>query len=146
MILSRSMTPLPAPTGTRRTVAGKSAFYLAHTALAFFVTGCSVGPKYKQPVIKLQPYHSAPAIDARTSAPPAPTLDTWWKGFNDPALTRIVERALAQNLDLAASFARVQQARAAAQEAGANRMPNFVVAGDDTASRQSLDSPTGRIA
>src|SRR5260370_9389429 len=111
MLLSVSMPPLPAQTGARRTVVGKSAFYLAHTALAFFVTGCSVGPKYKQPVIKLQPYHSAPAIDARTSAPPAPPLHTWWKGFNDPALTRTVDPALAQMLELPPPFAAVQLSR-----------------------------------
>jgi len=34
---------------------------------------------------------------------PAPPLDTWWEGFGDRELTRIVQRALDQNLDLAAS-------------------------------------------
>ena len=77
---------------------------------------------------------------------PAPSLDKWWTGFNDPALTKIVERALSQNLDLAASFTLVQQARAVAQEAGAQRMPDINIEGDSTASRASLDSPAGRLA
>ena len=108
--------------------------------------GCSVGPRYQQPLTKLQPYLNAPAIESRTDVPSAPTLDTWWRGFNDPALTKIVERALTQNLDLSASLARVLQARAAAQASGAKRMPNFDLEGDSTASRESLDSPTGRFA
>lgn len=112
--------------------------------ITFLTVGCQVGPRYQQPIVKLQPYHNAPEVEARKDAPPAPVLDTWWTGFNDPALIRIVERALAQNLDLAASVARVEQARAVAKEAGAKRLPNVAVQGDSTSLRQSLDSPFGR--
>jgi NodT family efflux transporter outer membrane factor (OMF) lipoprotein len=77
---------------------------------------------------------------------PAPSLDTWWAGFQDAELTKIVQRALDQNLDLAASFARVEQARAAAREAGARRKPNVYLAGNSTSFRQSLESPVGRYA
>ena len=119
---------------------------VAAAAVSLLTFGCSVGPQYKQPVVKLQPYQNAPAIEARTEAPPAPVLDTWWTGFNDPALTKIVERALAQNLDLSASVSRVEQARAVAKQAGANRLPNVNLQGDDSSFRQSLDSPFGRYA
>src|SRR5882757_9743335 len=146
MCLPNSKSSLVSGTRTQTAVSARSALYLAQAVIAFLVAGCSVGPRYKQPVTKLQPYHNAPAIESRTAAPPAPALDTWWTGFNDPALTRIVARALAQNLDLVASFARVGQARAAAQEAGAKRMPNFDLEGDDTFYRQSLDSAAVRYA
>jgi hypothetical protein len=132
------------PRNGTRTKTAVSALYLAQAVIAFLVAGCSVGPRYKQPVSKLRPYLNAPAIESRSPVPPAPTLDTWWTGFNDPALTKIVERALAQNLDLGASFARVEQARAAAREAGANREPNFDFEGSDTSSRQSVDTPIGQ--
>ena len=36
----------------------------------------------------------------------------WWQGFGDPALTRIVEHALANNVDIAIAAARVEEARA----------------------------------
>jgi NodT family efflux transporter outer membrane factor (OMF) lipoprotein len=111
---------------------------------AVLIAGCSVGPQYKRPLTALQPYHNAPAIESRAATLPAPSLDTWWTGFKDAELTNIVERALAQNLDLAASFARVQQARAAAQEAGASRKPEFELTGSDAASRQSVATPIGR--
>jgi NodT family efflux transporter outer membrane factor (OMF) lipoprotein len=115
-------------------------------ATTLLTVGCAVGPKYKQPVAKLQPYHNAPEIQGRTDAPAAPVLDTWWTGFNDPALTRVVERALAQNLDLVASVSRVEQARAVAREAGAKRLPNINLQGDSNSFRQSLDSPFARYA
>ncbi len=115
-------------------------------ALLFLAAGCAVGPKYQRPAIELQPYHNAAAVQSRTTAAPAaPSLDTWWTGFNDPALTRIIERALAQNLDLAASVARVEQARAAAKAAGAKRAPNIDLEGNTNSLRQSLDSPVGRV-
>src|SRR5579859_6694328 len=112
-------------------------------ALGASVTGCAVGPNYQRPSVKLQPFHNAPSIEARTAPLPAPPLDQWWTGFQDPELARIVQRALDQNLDLAAAMARVQQARAAAEEAGAQLLPT----GDATAQaariHQSLESPVG---
>jgi len=114
------------------------------SVVAVLLAGCSVGPRYNRPVANLQPYHNAPAIESRTAALPTPSLDTWWTGFNDAELTSIIERALAQNLDLAAAFARVQQARAAAREASANRKPEFDLAGSDSAARQSIATPIGR--
>ena len=144
MILLSSTAPSQDAKGIRITTAGRSAFYLIQVVAVVLVAGCSVGPRYKQPVINFQPYRNAPAIESRVATLPAPPLDTWWTGFNDPALARIVERALAQNLDLAASFARVEQARAAAQEAGANRKPNFDIEGSNTSSRQSVATPIGR--
>ena len=117
---------------------------LVLTIAAALVAGCSVGPRYRQPLASVQPFHNAPAIKARTTTLPAPPLDTWWTGFNDAELSKIVERALAQNLDLAASFARVEQARAVAREAGANRKPKFDLVGSDAASRQSIATPIGR--
>ena len=61
-------------------------------------------------------------------------------------LSRIVQRARAQNLDLAAALARVQQARAAAREAGAQLLPTFDLNGQATRIHQSLESPIGQIA
>ncbi|MBV8604885.1 MAG: TolC family protein [Pelomonas sp.] len=82
-----------------------------------------------------------PAADA-----PAPRLGDWWLGFDDPVLTALEQRALAQNLDLAAALARVDQARAAAQDAGAARLPQLGLDGDVAHERQSLLSPDGELA
>jgi NodT family efflux transporter outer membrane factor (OMF) lipoprotein len=115
-------------------------------ALSASITGCTVGPKYQRPTVKLQPFHNVPSIEARTASMPAPPLDQWWTGFHDPELTRIVQRALDQNLDLAAAMTRVQQARAAARGAGAQRLPSGNLYASTTTLYQSTESMTGRLA
>src|SRR5260370_13119646 len=85
-------------------------------------------------------------MGSREAVRPAPQLDTWWTGFDDPELTRIVERVLNQNLDLAESFARVEQARAAAKEAGAKLKPSGSLIAQSNSFRQSLDNPVRRYA
>src|SRR5437868_8595840 len=110
------------------------------------LTGCAVGPKYHRPTVELQPFHNAPAIETRTAVLPAAPLDQWWTGFRDPELTRIVKRALEQNLDLAAAMTRVQQARTAARGAGAQRMPSGNLYASTTTLSQSTESMTGRAA
>ena len=91
---------------------------------AVLLTGCTVGPKYHPPSVQLQPFHNAPAIAGRATDSSAPPLDTWWTGFQDPELTRIIQRALDQNLDLQAAVTRVEQARAVAKEAGRQATPH----------------------
>src|SRR5437660_11317418 len=115
-------------------------------ALGASLTGCAVGPKYHRPTANLQPFHNAVSIETRTASLPAPTLDQWWTGFHDPELTRIVKRALDQNLDLAAAMARVQQAHAAARGAGAQRLPSGNLYASTTTLYQSTESMTGRLA
>ena len=108
------------------------------------VGGCSVGPKYKAPATPMRPFHNpAPMRADGASAPP---LDSWWEGFGDPKLTRIVQRALDQNLDLAAALTRVEQARASAKAAGARLKPSGALSAQSTSLRQSLESPIGRVA
>ena len=115
-------------------------------ALGVTLTGCAVGPKYHPAPATLQPLHNASSIEARTASLPAPPLDQWWTGFHDPELTRIVTRALDENLDLAAAMTRVQQARAAARGAGAQRMPSANLNASTTTLSQSTESMTGRLA
>jgi NodT family efflux transporter outer membrane factor (OMF) lipoprotein len=94
-----------------------------------FLTACTSGPDY---------------VPAAAAAPVS--LDRWWVGFNDAELTVIVERALAQNLDLAASLARVKQAKAAADEAGAKLMPTVDLQTQVAGEHQSLNSALSNIA
>ena len=111
-----------------------------------FLQGCAVGPKYKAPPppgSAFAPFHNK--IDAPGSNN-APSLDVWWTGFNDPMLVTIVERALSQNLDLAASLERVNQARAIAAGAGARLYPAGELGASATAERQSLKGNLGTIS
>jgi len=114
----------------------------AAVAAALLLSACQSGPEYQKPEQSLAPYHTAPVKTAEA----APPLDQWWTGFHDPELTVIVERALAQNLDLAASLERVRQARAAAQETGARLLPSGTLQTAVSPFRQSLDGPLGSAA
>jgi NodT family efflux transporter outer membrane factor (OMF) lipoprotein len=116
---------------------------LVSAGVALVLAGCAVGPQYKgPPTTPLAEFHNA----SRQTGNIAPPVETWWTGFGDPVLTRIVDRALAQNLDLAASLERVNQARAAAREAGAQVLPVGTTVGSVSPLRQSLNSPIGTIA
>jgi NodT family efflux transporter outer membrane factor (OMF) lipoprotein len=73
-------------------------------------------------------------------------LVNWWRSFADPLLANLVERALAQNLDLQQASARVLQARAALRHAHADTLPSGQLSGQASEGYQSLESPQGRIA
>lgn len=119
---------------------------LARTAvfgvlLSAALAGCAVGPNYQSPKSDLVPFHNA--ASASENAQPAMALDRWWNGFDDPTLVTIIQRALTENLDLAAAVARVSQARAAASGAGAQLMPTVDLNGAATFQSQSLAGPNG---
>ena len=116
----------------------------AAATIGLGAAGCAVGPRYVAPSTHLAPFHNVGPAGANTAQ--APRLDTWWTGFNDPLLATVVQRALDQNLDLAAAFARVQQARAAAKAAGAQLLPSVDANAGIAAQRQSNLSPVGSVA
>ncbi len=115
------------------------------------LAACAVGPEYTRPDIQLPPAYrngqeiaTAP-VPASASAS-APSADSaWWDGFHDPLLSQIIERAIAQNLELAAAGARVAEARAAAQRAGAALLPQGSLDTVASRSHDSLQSPLGEI-
>ncbi|MBI5618755.1 MAG: efflux transporter outer membrane subunit [Gammaproteobacteria bacterium] len=133
-------------TGPRLSPTAPSSPVLLAGALLVGLCGCTVGPHYVVPTSMLTDFHSADSVAARAMAAPAPPLDRWWEGFEDPELTRIVRRALDQNLEIAAALARVDQARAAARGAGARLLPSFDLSTQIEGQHQSLESPTGAIA
>jgi NodT family efflux transporter outer membrane factor (OMF) lipoprotein len=104
---------------------------------ALALTACA-GPRAAPPgaaaVSTPGAWRDAPATEAGVDA-------RWWSGFGDPALTAIVERALAQNTDVAIAAGRVEEARAQFRFAKAQQLPNLVgVAGGG---RQRDVSPFG---
>ena len=115
-------------------------------ALGTGLAGCAVGPHYARPTTNLAPFHNLAGVSATKPDFPAPALDSWWTGFNDPMLVTVVQRALDQNLDLAAAFARVRQARAAAASAGAQLLPTVDLDATGTAMHQSVLNQFGSVA
>ncbi|MFJ3058668.1 efflux transporter outer membrane subunit [Herbaspirillum sp. NPDC087042] len=117
------------------------------------LSACATVPDYHTPA----PLPEGQALPARYAhAPTAPVqepeavqeedLRQWWSRFQDPVLDQIIERVLAQNLDLQAALARVQQARAVAGLADAALLPSGSVSAQAARERQSLRSPLGELA
>ena len=87
---------------------------------ALLLAGCAVGPNYNRPGTPV------PARYAEAPAAPGPSdseLAGWWGRFNDPLLTRLVDKALAQNFDVQRAAARIREARAREIVAGAAGLP-----------------------
>lgn len=105
--------------------------------------GCTVGPDYRE---------SVPTVPDRWQAgkDPAPglkpveleTLKNWWKSFGDARLDRLMDRALADNLDLKITMARIDQARAERRATRAELFPSV----DVTAGAQRNDNPLPGLA
>ena len=64
-----------------------------------------------------------------SNAPIWPASD-WWKGYGDPQLTGLIEKAQAGNLDIAQAEARLHQADARARQAGAALLPTVGLSGN----------------
>ncbi|MBS0377798.1 MAG: efflux transporter outer membrane subunit [Proteobacteria bacterium] len=75
--------------------------------------GCAVGPSYRTPGTTLPDHFAAQAAVAATAAPAAVPVElaAWWRGFNDPELDSLVDRAVKANPDIGIALARLQAAR-----------------------------------
>ncbi len=72
---------------------------------------------------------SMPEAYAAKYRPPSGAEEQWWRGFDDPALEGLVEKALAQNLDITAARARLERARAFLRAERGDRFPSLDLAG-----------------
>src|SRR5215470_6207350 len=89
--------------------------------------GCAVGPNYHRPQVPVPPsWVESPGRAGREGAAP---LETWWTAFHDRVLDRLIDRAVAGNLDLKIAAARIREARAAARIAASAALPQIAVEG-----------------
>ncbi|MFN0133671.1 MAG: efflux transporter outer membrane subunit [Phycisphaerales bacterium] len=102
------------------------------------LAGCTVGPKHSPPQTKTPSAWPA-ALEAGLTTD-APDLHEWWRGFSDPMLDSLVDRALAGSLDLREAAARVREARALRGISAADRLPSVDVNGAASYSRASKNS------
>ncbi|MCA3007624.1 MAG: efflux transporter outer membrane subunit [Phycisphaerales bacterium] len=107
----------------------------AALALAVVAAGCRVGPAHATPPSPLPAAYAAAATDAL--AADEALLANWWTAFDDPALTRLVARALQDGCDVREAAARVAAARAGVGVAGAARWPTLGAGADATRLRLS---------
>jgi multidrug efflux system outer membrane protein len=106
----------------------------AALALAI-VTGCAVGPDYKQPPL------TVPDVYRDVQGPPAPAASLadqpWWEIFGDPVLTQLIDEALQSGYDVQLAAARVEEARARAGIARSEFFPSINYGGGWSRGRNS---------
>jgi multidrug efflux system outer membrane protein len=87
---------------------------LLKLAVVVAIIGCKVGPDYKRPAVNVpQAYRGGLAPDIATARTDASLSDEQWAAiFQDTTLKRLIEDALANNLDLRIAAQRVMQAQA----------------------------------
>lgn len=99
---------------------------LACGCLLSGLLGCAAPvPKVAAP-LPAQWQHAMAADPAKPS-----DLQGWWHAFNDPQLNALVDRALANNLDVAQAVERMLATRAIHSRAGAKYLPSLVGRTDD---------------
>jgi multidrug efflux system outer membrane protein len=83
-------------------------------AIAAALAGCATTTPTAPPAVELP----APTVGALD-------LSHWWTSFEDPALTALIDEALANNLDLQVAIARIDAARAQVRLARADVLPSI---------------------
>ncbi|MDP3851513.1 MAG: efflux transporter outer membrane subunit [Luteolibacter sp.] len=83
------------------------------SCIPFLLGACApVGPDYETPGMELPAAFSQGGVRWKRESPDTlPTPQAWWKLFRDPTLNGLVERSLERNQEIAASAARLKQAR-----------------------------------
>jgi multidrug efflux system outer membrane protein len=84
--------------------------------------GCAVGPNYKRPTVNApNSFRASNGTDQQASLADMP----WWDLFKDETLKTLVKSSLADNHDLAAAVARVEQSREVAAQANSEYFPQL---------------------
>jgi multidrug efflux system outer membrane protein len=91
-------------------------------SLFLLLPGCAVGPNYKRPnVVAPTAFRGSSETAQQASFADLP----WWEIFHDETLTEIIKTSLANNYDLAAAVARVEQADQVAALARSQYFPTL---------------------
>ncbi len=108
--------------------------YVAVLLAALPLAGCDFGSPYLRPVVELPSFFRDLVIGRKAGeTPPAPAEPVaeiplsagWWKQFGSAELDELVSRAQSRNFDLAAAEARIRQALAQSEIAGAPQYPTL---------------------
>lgn len=102
------------------------------------LAGCATGPDYVEPpAVDLGAGWIEPVDDPAG----AMDLDTWWTALGDPELSRLVEQALENNLDVRRAVLRIEESRALLDATRSRQWPAADVRGGVTEQRQTENGP-----
>lgn len=143
--------PMPIPLVANRVRCRAASPRLAGMILvAGLLGGCAVGPDYSAPGLQLPAKWGAasPAVTVTGDEPDnrPPELAKWWERLGDKTLNRLIDDAVAGNLDVATAKSRVRQARATRQQAIGVLAPSVTGSGSySRADNGSNVSDTGDV-
>jgi NodT family efflux transporter outer membrane factor (OMF) lipoprotein len=116
------------------------------------LTGCMVGPNYSRPPTTMPAAYRE--LGSGPTTQPAPAGDAaageirWWRQFDDPQLTSLVEKAVTANNSVAVAEARLREARAGRQMVQSLLYPTVGVGASVLrfrAPQAALDVPQGML-
>lgn len=114
----------------------KTAILGMFTALSL-LTGCMMGPNYKRTAVNIPQEYRAPAPPPQQATlVPSVGNEQWWQVYQDPVLTQLIHKALAQNYDVRIAATRVLEAQAQLGITRSNQFPSASV-GADISSQQN---------
>jgi outer membrane protein, multidrug efflux system len=109
----------------------------AALACAIALAGCAVGPTYREPMPDAPAAWAAPLPhEGRVAA-----MSDWWRQFDDPVLSPLIEKAESDSPSLAKAWARIEQARATLKSTRAGGLPSLT--GSGSLSRGTQQSAAG---
>ncbi|MDR3448897.1 MAG: efflux transporter outer membrane subunit [Alphaproteobacteria bacterium] len=107
--------------------------------LLLALASCAVGPDYEKPETALPADWNA---QSQAAADAKAAIDQeWWKNFNDPVLTQLIDKAASQNFDLKIAEARIAAARAGVSLTDAAFLPQGDVKGSATREANQMAFP-----
>lgn len=104
---------------------------LAWCLLTAGMAGCAVGPDYEEAAPSVPDRWlaaEAMPLEAGARMIDAEALKRWWQSFGDAELDRLMDQALAGNLDVKIALSRIEQARAERRGTRAELFPKVDIA------------------
>lgn len=111
--------------------------------IAILLAGCTVGPKYRRPIVEPPSAYRGSGETAAAPDPGSLADLKWFEVFKDEQLQELIRTALVNNYDLHQAVARVQAARANLGITRSEQFPNVTAGADATTLR---NSSSGQVA
>lgn len=106
-----------------------------------FLSGCSVGPKYRAPAAPVPPAFKEDTSDAQALAMSAISYHDWWKVFHDPALNDLELQADSANRDIKIAVAHFDEAVSVTKAARSYLVPTVSAAPSVARNREAQNRP-----
>ena len=108
------------------------------------LSACAVGPDFQSPALPVSSTDTFTRAEAAGNAGPrGPSNDEFWRNFDDPALTELVDVALSTNHEILAAVATYDAANALLREYRFNQLPIITASAEAGHQRVSTDEAYG---